>query len=332
MKKVSQMNIVDREPLHKVVPLNTPFVFYFEPSGYCNLKCNFCCQRGRGGAEGLKKAIMPFSLAKKVVDDICDFPDKAKMIRICGFGEPLVNPEFVEIIEYMHEKLVQTRIVLVTNGILLTPELSENIVKYIDHIIISIEGINQEQYAEFSNVQIDYDRFYSGLKYLYECSKNEKCTICLKIHGDAVKEKTQLDQFYKMFGDMCDEITVENLVNLFPEVNIHEYQNAKFRYDNSEYIEKKVCPQMFKSLQINADGVVIPCCVDWKRGLCLGNANDKSLLDIWNGKELHELRNKHLGLLKGKIEPCKYCTMNDTSEVDYLDDSIEEIKERMGIN
>lgn len=275
---------------------------------------------------------MPFSLAKKVIDDICDFPNKAKMIRICGFGEPLINPEFVEIVKYMHAKTVGTRIVLVTNGVLLTPELSENIVKYVDHIIISIEGINQEQYAEFSYVQIDYDRFYNGLKYLYECSKNEKCTICLKIHGDAVKEKTQLDQFYKMFSDLCDEITVENLVNLFPEVNIHEYKDTKFRYDNSEYKEKKVCCQMFKSLQINADGAVIPCCADWKTNLYLGNVYNESLLDIWNGKELRELRTKHLNLLKNKTEPCKYCTMNDTSEVDYLDDSIEEIKERMMIN
>lgn len=57
MKNVSQMNIVNREPLHKVVPLNTPFVFYLETSGYCNLKCQFCCQReDRGGEkEGLKK-------------------------------------------------------------------------------------------------------------------------------------------------------------------------------------------------------------------------------------------------------------------------------------
>lgn len=231
--------------------------------------------------------------------------------------------------KYMHDKNCTDRIVLVTNGVALKPELSEKIVKYIDHIIISIEGINKEQYLEFANVQINYDKFYNGIKYLYECTKKEKCTLCLKIHGEAVKDRERLDKFYHMYSDICDEITVENLVNLFPKVIVHEYKETKFRFVNSEYIEKKVCPQIFKSLQINADGEVVPCCVDWKRENNLGNVNDRSLVDIWNGKELQELQKKHLNLLKGEIDPCKYCTMNDTCEVDYLDDSIEEIKKRM---
>lgn len=326
MKNTPQMNINNRKPLHEIVPISTPFVIYLEPSGYCNLKCNFCFHSKK---ENIQQSIMPLSLAKKSIDDISAFPEKIKMIRICGGGEPLLSPDLIEIVKYLHDKDCTEKIVLITNGIALKPEISKEIVKYIDHIIISIEGIDQEQYVKFTNVPIDYEKFYNGIKYLYECTKNEKCTLCLKIHGDAVKEKEQLDQFYQMFSDICDEITVENLVNLYPEVKIHEYKDTKFRFINSDYLEKKVCTQMFKSLQINADGVVVPCCVDWRRDLSLGNINDKSLMDIWNGKELRDLQLKHLNLLKNEIDPCKYCTMNDTSEVDYLDNSIEDIKARM---
>ena len=59
------------------------------------------------------------------------------------------------------------------------------------------------------------------------------------------------------------------------------------------------CPQIFKSLQVNANGVVIPCCIDWSLKNNLGNIDNQSLIDIWNGKILRDLR---LKLLKGGKE------------------------------
>ena len=329
-RQTDQMN-PERIPLQDRIPLDTPLVIYIEPSGYCNLKCNFCFQREK---EGLIKDIMPFTVAKKCIDDIAKFPQPVKMIRICGDGEPLLNPEMIKIAKYMSEKKCANRIVLVTNGILLTPELSENIVKWIDHIIISVEGLNKEQYVQFSNKEIDYDKFYSGLKYLYECSQHEKCTVCIKIHGDAVKEEQQKKQFFDMYGDICDEINIECLVNLYPEIKLLSEggaENERFRFKGVDYkvVKKKVCPQVFKGFQIYANGDVTACCVDWKRIIFLGSIKNQTLIDIWHGTKLSEIRWEHLNLQKGNISPCKYCTFNDTREVDYLDDHIDEIKERM---
>ena len=60
-RQTDQMN-PERIPLQDGIPLETPLVIYIEPSGYCNLKCNFCFQREE---EGLIKDIMPFAVAKK---------------------------------------------------------------------------------------------------------------------------------------------------------------------------------------------------------------------------------------------------------------------------
>ena len=326
----SQMNVVKRLPLQEIIPLKTPLVIYVDLSSACNFKCCFCFQNENNG--GIKKDILSLELAKKMVDYMAEFPDKLKMIRICGFGEPLINPHIIDIVKYMHEKNCAERIVLVTNGSLLKPELSKELVKYLDHIIISVEGIDEEQYLKFANVKINYSNFYNEIKNLCEYSKYEKCTICAKIHSEAVKKKSDLDKFFAMYADICDEITIENLINLFPEMKLNNIDTTQFRFSDLETLEKKVCPQIFKGFQINADGKVMTCCVNYKKFFnILGDIHKENLVEIWNGQTLRNLQIKHLNLQKSKIEPCKYCTFNDTSEVDFLDNHIDEIKKRMGI-
>ena len=275
---------------------------------------------------------MPLPLAKKAVDDMAEFPKKLKMIRVCGFGEPLTNKNIADIVKYMYDKNVAEKIVLITNGSLLKPELSESLVKYLNQIIISVEGIDAEQYLKFANVKINYEKFYQGVVNLCEYSKNEKCKITAKIHGDAVKEKADLDKFYKLYGNVCDEVTVEELINLFPEVDVRDNDDSmQFRFSDFKKVQKKVCPQIFKSVQLTAEGDVLPCCVDWQKKLVMGNIQNESLVDIWNGEKFFDLRSQHLNLQKDFIEPCKYCSMNDLTEIDYLDENIAEIKQRMGI-
>lgn len=326
MKLTSQMN-KERNPLHLLVPITAPYVIYFEPCALCNLACSFCFHNGK--ESDVPKEIMSFEIAKKAIDDIGKFPQKVKMIRICGGGEPLLNPRFAEIIKYMKESACSEKIVLVTNGTRLDEQLEEAIVHYIDHVIISVEGINEDQYKKYAGREIDYPEFLNKISSLYEKTRNSTCTLCIKIHGDAVSNEDDLKQFSNTFGGICDEMTVENLVDLFPEVILEDNHKEKFRFDEYEYIQKKVCPQMFKSLQVDADGTVVPCCVDWKRLRNLGNICDTSLLDIWNGDKLKELRLMHLDMKKSAIDPCRFCTMNDYSEVDYLDNYASDIRKRI---
>ncbi len=69
--------------------------------------------------------------------------------------------------------------------------------------------------------------------------------------------------------------------------------------------------------------------MDWERKLCIGNLNEKSLYEIWNGEELFDLRMKHLNLEKNMVSVCQDCVANDYMEVDNLDPNIEEVKARM---
>jgi radical SAM protein with 4Fe4S-binding SPASM domain len=321
--------------LQDEVPLETPLLIYLEVSGVCNLKCKFCPQGTY--ADKLKKDIMSYSLLKKIVDDIKEFNQKLCLIRICGDGEPLLNKDLGQMLKYIKDNQVTKRIELVTNGIALNERLAEEISRYADRIIISVEGLSQEDYLNYSQKEIDFDSFVDKVKMLHNESKKQgNCKIHIKIHESSVKTEERREKFFELFEGICDEISIENLVEMWPEIKFKNLDvDNKFRYNKLEaldtilYRNRNVCPQMFKGIQIYANGDTTPCCVDWQRKNMLGNLNDKSIKEIWLGDALRKLQLQHLNLEKGSISPCKDCSMNDYAEVDYLDDDRNKIIERM---
>ena len=105
--------------------------------------------------------------------------------------------------------------------------------------------------------------------------------------------------------------------------------NNKHRFLSGEANKVIACPQIFKSLQVNANGVVVPCCIDWAAKNKLGNIDNEKLVDIWEGDKLNELRLKHLRNERSSFLPCSQCTMNEFSEYDSIDDKLELIEKRL---
>ncbi|HYA42710.1 MAG TPA: radical SAM/SPASM domain-containing protein [Syntrophobacteraceae bacterium] len=314
----------ERVALEKVIPLVTPFVVYLEPSGYCNLKCKFC-PHGVAGSP-LKKDIMSLELFKKVIDDLTAFPEKIKLMRVCGNGDPLTNKALVSMVEYAHERQVLERIELISNGVLLTPHLIENLPHFVDRIVISIEGLSADDYLRICGVRVDFEKLVWNIGALHG-SKGE-CVLHVKIHHAAVPTAEKREEFLTTFGRICDEIFVENLVPMWPQCD-SPYSSSVFRYNNGDVVKRKVCAQIFKGVQVQADGEVLPCCVDWKRVNLLGNVKDEPLRDIWNGSRMRKLQIDHLSGKKARLKLCRDCAMNDYCEVDNLDGHAQECIERL---
>lgn len=310
--------------LHEAIPLATPLVIYVEPSGYCNLACAFCPQGS--AAAGLKKAMMSVVLFKKMVDDIAMFPEKIKLLRICGNGDPLTNPNLVEMIEYAFSRGTAEKIELITNALLLTPELISSLPRYLTRLVCSIEGLSSDDYLRICNARIDFDRFLKTLDNLY--ADRGACTIHIKIHHEAVASQEKEARFFELFRNRCDEIFVEKLVPMWPQL-VTPFSSNEFRWGDEPVVSRRVCAQIFKGVQVQADGEVVSCCVDWSRVNVIGNLQRESLSDIWRGKKLRKLQIEHLAGNKGMLEPCKDCSMNDYCEVDNLDDYADECMSRL---
>ena len=130
-----------------------------------------------------------------------------------------------------------------------------------------------------------------------------------------------------MFGGCCDEIYIEKLVPMWPQLDI-PYRPDEFRY-GGKLTKRQVCVQIFKGVQVQADGAVVPCCVDWKRINVIGDITKNSLSEVWKGEKLRKLQIEHLLGNKNNIEPCKDCTMNDYCDLDNIDQYGEKLIKRL---
>jgi len=282
-----RIDLKNRTKLETVIPLSVPFIINVDPSDICDFQCKFCPTADRKLIKTIpgRNHIMDFNLYKKIIDDICEFEKPIKVLRLYKDGEPLLNPKFPEMVRYVRDKKCAERIDTTTNASLLTPKKSLAIIEAgINRINISIEGVNNKQYLEFSKYKIDFDDLVKNIAYFYENRKN--CEIIIKINGDTISEKDK-EKFYKVFGNIADGVYVEHIMSCWPN---YELKGVKINQEVGIYGQKikevKVCPYVFYSFSINSDGSASACFLDWARKLIIGDVKKESVKDIWNGKKL----------------------------------------------
>lgn len=315
-----------RTPLETVVPLETPFSVEIDVSSFCNFRCNFCFHKDRTEIRkaGVKFGMMEMELFRKIVNDLGDFPEKIKKIRLFEFGEPLLNRHLPEMIRHIWQREVAEYVEITTNGTLLTKELNVRLIESgLSRINISVNALTAKKYKEVANCAVDMRRFVSTLKHLYQHKKD--CHIYIKLADDGSLTSREEEKFYATFGDLCDEIFVEKLSPIWRDTEINsELSNAIGPYGQRlEY--KLVCPLIFTRMVINYDGVVVACCVDWKRRYVLGNAATDSVYDIWNGERLEALQMVHLKGERESVPLCQGCSALTSCTIDNIDAHADEL-------
>lgn len=311
----SRIRTEKRTPLQKVIPLDTPFHIFVDPSAACNFSCKFCFNRNK---KNTFHKIMEYDLFVKIVNDLKEFPGKLKVLRLYKEGEPLLNKRLPDMINYAKKSEVAETIDFTTNGSLLSPDKNISLINAgLDAINISVEGLSSEKYFEVSGVKIDFDRYVDNIRHLYKNRGN--CRVLIKAN-DVNVSKEEKDKFYNIFGDICDEIALEKVVPIWHNVDISD---VKADFDkgiyNQEIANVEVCPYIFYSFTINSDGSVSSCFMDWEHLNIIGNAKEETIYDIWNGEKLKKLRIAHLENNKGKYEICKECKQLTFATVDNID-------------
>ncbi len=330
-----RIDLENRTKLETVIPLSVPFIINVDPSDMCNFQCKFCPTGDRKlmkNTPGRNHGIIDFELYKKIVDDICEFEKHIKVLRLYKDGEPLLHPKFVEMIRYAREKKCAERIDTTTNASLLTQQKNLEIIEAgLDRINISIEGINSEQYKEFSDYKIDFEKLVYNIRHLYE-NKKADCEIIIKINGDIMTEDDK-KRFYQLFGDIADGVYIEHIMSCWPEFELHDVEvNQEYGIYGQQIKEVEVCPYVFYSFSINSDGSASLCFLDWSRKLIIGDVKSESVKDMWNGEKLLSYQKMFL-MKKRKAHPiCGNCGQLTHGLPDDIDDYAGMLLERIEKN
>ena len=99
------------------------------------MHCRHCCVN----AERETDYEMPFDDLVMALNRIINW--KPKQISLTG-GEPLVRKDIFDILEYLNKKF-NGRVTLSTNGTLINEENVGVLIRYLDQIDISIDGVDE---------------------------------------------------------------------------------------------------------------------------------------------------------------------------------------------
>lgn len=215
-KKIGTGRDENRTALYKVVPLAVPFAIGLCVNDFCNFKCVYCFQSAPGGCRGARMMSYEeyLEIAVQMEElyhangNVC-----TKNIRICGFGEPLMNRDVARIVRHARTHGLSERIEITTNGSLLTHELSDALIDAgLTRLLISVQGVTAEKYKEICGYTIDYAKFLDEIAYFY--AHRGDCKLYIKTVNVALDTPAEHERFYEMFGGICDEMNIENIVDI----------------------------------------------------------------------------------------------------------------------
>ena len=304
-----RINLEDRTLLQDVIPLDTPITLFVDPASACNFSCPFCPTGHQKLIDetGRFQGVMKLDLFKKIVDDLKEFPQPVKVLRLYKDGEPFLNKNLAKMIAYAKQSGAVKYIDTTTNGSLMTPARLEPVLEAgLDKINISVDGMDAGQYLEFTKYEFDFDEFVKSVKWLDQ--NKGACEVSIKIPGDILTEN-QKEEFLEVFGDYCDRIFIENFAPCWPEFDVETHTGVEIQqgiYQQS-ITQTDTCPYIFYSLSINADGLASSCFLDWGRKLLVGDARRQSVKSIWHSDEMNDLRLQHLKGKRNENPVCKSC-------------------------
>ena len=164
--------------------LGQPIRIELECTTCCNLNC-IMCPRTKGGIQNAH-SMNKNMVFKKFKDIICQFK-YCNVLSLHCFGEPLMNPQITEIIQYAKKKGLSVR--FNTNATLLNREVSRKLVEFgLDDLYISIESADQNNYKKIRR-GADLTKVISNINYLTKLKKSmNKSTPKLSFYTVVIKD------------------------------------------------------------------------------------------------------------------------------------------------
>jgi len=276
-----------------------PSQINFDVTMFCNLKCTHCPYELVNHRSGRDRQNMPFSIHKKAVDEISnEGRGKTRYIRYSGDGEPLIHPKLEDLVSYCWDKL-QLPINLTTNGSFLTREkaisLFESGVKVID---VSIDAATPSTYEKV-RVGGNFEQVVTNTNEAISASSGyPKTSVVVSF----VKQNQNYTEV-KQFKDYWERQGVRQVIIRNSHSAAGAIENKALELWASAPKERTACLYPWERLVIKSDGEITYCPVDWHHQAGVGNILVKSLKEIWDSKELFELRKNHAnGILDDKSQ------------------------------
>ena len=197
-------------------------------------------------------------------------------------GEPFLNPDFLEMVKYAHDKGIYTA--TSTNAHYLNDEKAKRTVESgLDRLIISIDGTTQDVYKQY-RVGGNLEKVLQGARNIVKWKKELKSKTPFVFFQFLVVKPNehQIEDIKKL----AKEIGVDQV--RFKTAQVYDYENdphnliptidkySRYRKNANGVMQSKSgmknhCWKLQHANVITWDGMVVPCCFDKDAMHQLGN-------------------------------------------------------------
>jgi radical SAM protein with 4Fe4S-binding SPASM domain len=297
-----------------MLPLPFPLAVYVETTNRCNFRCGYCPMSRSDFSEKVG-GYRDITLAD--FDRLCRSLEEGPRLRVLRFyfmGEPLLNRALPEMISMAHRRGLAERTELTSNGALLTEETARALAgSGLDYLRISISAVDERRHREVTRTRVPPEKIRENLRRFKELREElGQRRPFLYVKQLASPHEEENARFLELYRGIGDEVVIEAPMNWngYEDVDLLSgIYGSKVPSEEGgpHHFPKRVCPFPFYTLMISANGDVTVCCVDWNKATLVGNAFKESLLSIWRGPALRDLRALHIAGQRKLNPSCANC-------------------------
>jgi radical SAM protein with 4Fe4S-binding SPASM domain len=200
-----------------------------------------------------------------------------------------------------------------TNAVSLTNEMSDFLVDNSKgRLHLSLYSTSEQSFELVHGIKgKGYNKVVANIEYLFNRlikKKNPELLIFMN-YLDTEKDEGGYQVWLDKWLPLIEKVphlksTEKPYITWMGQVDDTEKnkRNAGFIHYN------KPCEKIVDRLTVDWDGRVTACCLSWdEKTLNLGNIKSESLLDIWQGKRLRDIRDQMLRHDLSKLPGCASC-------------------------
>lgn len=338
-KHLSEDSISDIEKEFDNIRNKTPHIYNIETTNYCNMKCVMCPRTLYMTRKNIWIDDNLFSsLLNKVkvhdhdkVEDFWDwlsndyhydpkeisengfyFSVVSKHLVLHGFGEPFLDKKLVERIKLCTDKKIPTYFSC-TPATMTVEKAKAAMDAGLGVLKFSLDAMEEKKIQEIRGKRANFKESVDKILELIDYKKKNKLSTLLVPCMIDMAENNQDLEMQKEF------------INFWKDKEVYAYiksQDNRWLYESDENLKKnkshyaeQYCEFPWISTTVMADGNVVPCTQVSNSELVMGNVNEDSLEEIWNGKNYQKLRKMHIDGKFPKGHKCsEHCDLKKIHE------------------
>lgn len=272
---------------------------HVELTNICGLACSFCPPKTE------PNKIMSLSFFENILNQLTPY---TKFLALHLLGDSLTLSNLKEYLDLMQKYGFQAEVT--TSGYFLNNHDEKTLFHpCVKQLNISLNSFNK------NSTKLTFDSYMESILHL--CSQKislyPKPFINLRLWNldeDRNEQKYNEMVYEKLKKYFTFELTHEKTIRVAPKIILHFDNYFEWPSLESEHYSQGTCHGLESHFGILSSGVVVPCCLDAKGVITLGDLRHSSLAEILNSYRVKEIAD---GFAKNNAieELCQKCSYKD---------------------